>query len=70
MNCLPVENEEYQRLMEERAMEVFKARRETQLLGGRTSANAGNLLAPGTLGAAGNFGNFIVCVMCPRDEIL
>ena len=51
-------------------MEVFKARRETQLLGGRTSAHAGNLLAPGTIGAAGNFGNFIVCVVCIRGEML
>lgn len=60
INCLPVENEEYRQIMEERTKQALKPKRETKFLTGNVSAHGGNLLAPGTLGAAGNFENFIV----------
>ena len=60
LNCFPVENQEYRELMDERTRQAITAKRETQLLTGLASSHAGNLLAPGTLGAPGNFNNFIV----------
>ena len=60
LNCLPVETQEYRELMDQRTRQALTAKRETQLLPGLASSHAGNLLAPGTLGAPGNFNNFIV----------
>lgn len=64
INCLPIENEEYARIMTQRAKEAQAPKRETELITG-VGPNAGNLLAPGHLGAGGNFGNFIVrpCIL-------
>jgi len=59
LNCLPVETQEYRDLMDKRTRQAMTAKRETQLLPGLASSHAGNLLAPGTLGAPGNFNNFI-----------
>ncbi|KAI9868985.1 MAG: hypothetical protein M1813_002808 [Trichoglossum hirsutum] len=59
VNCLPVENEEYERLMQARTAESMKPKRETKFLEGNISVTGGNLLAPGTLGDAGNFQKFI-----------
>ncbi len=46
--------------MEERTKQALKPKRETRFLTGNVSSHGGNLLAPGTLGAPGNFGSFIV----------
>jgi len=59
INCLPVENEDYRRVMDERARQELKPKRETQMLTGRASAHAGNVLNPGTLGKPGTFASFI-----------
>ncbi|MCJ1288316.1 hypothetical protein MMC26_007671 [Xylographa opegraphella] len=59
LNCLPVETQEYRELMDQRTRQALTAKRETQLLPGLASSHAGNLLAPGTLGAPGSFNNFI-----------
>ncbi|KAI9809049.1 MAG: hypothetical protein M1825_002338 [Sarcosagium campestre] len=58
VNCVPIESEAYNRVMEERARQAAKPARETQLLPG-IGPNPGNLLAPGTLGTAGGFGSFV-----------
>lgn len=60
INCLPVENEEYRQVMDERTRQSMKPKRETKLMSGPVAAHAGNLLAPGTLGTPGNFETFIV----------
>ncbi len=60
INCLPVENAEYRRIMDRRAEQAMKPKRETKLLTGIISSHGGNLLAPGTLGSSGNFNTFIV----------
>ena len=60
INCLPVENEEYSIIMNERTKQAMKPKRETKLLTGHVFAHGGNLLAPGTLGPSGSFGTFIV----------
>ncbi|MCJ1396405.1 hypothetical protein MMC18_009295 [Xylographa bjoerkii] len=59
LNCLPVETQEYRDIMDEKTRQAMTAKRETQLLSGLASSHAGNLLAPGTLGAPGHFNNFI-----------
>jgi hypothetical protein len=46
--------------MAEITLKTTKPKRETQILKGVVSSHAGNLLAPGTLGAPGSFSNFIV----------
>ncbi|KAI9681197.1 MAG: hypothetical protein M1817_002479 [Caeruleum heppii] len=58
VTCLPVENEEYQGIMDAMARGSLKPKRETKFIEG-VGATAGNLLAPGTLGSTGNFGKFI-----------
>ena len=60
LNCLPVENAEYRRIMDRRTRQELKPKRETKLLTGVISSHGGNLLAPGTLGSSGNFDTFIV----------
>lgn len=60
INCLPVENAEYRRIMDRRTRQAVKPKRETKLLTGIISSHGGNLLAPGTLGSSGNFDTFIV----------
>jgi transcription initiation factor TFIIF subunit beta len=57
LNCLPVENEQYRHIMDERARAELKPKRETQYLGKGTAG--GNSLNPGTLGQSGSFDNFI-----------
>ena len=54
-NCLPVENEEYQRLAEERALESLKPKRETKFI----EKVPGKMLQPKTVAAADK-SNFIV----------
>ena len=61
VNCLPVENEEYRKIMDERAKQEMKPKRETQVLRGLPS-HAGNVLNSGASGSAG-FSNFIVGVL-------
>ncbi|EGE06650.1 transcription initiation factor IIF subunit beta [Trichophyton equinum CBS 127.97] len=53
-NCLPVENEEYQRLAEERALESLKPKRETKFI----EKVPGKMLQPKTVAAADK-SNFI-----------
>lgn len=65
INCLPVENAEYQRTMEQRTKQAIKPKRETKLLTGIVSGYGGNLLAPGTLGSSGSFDTFIVSLESP-----
>ena len=60
INCLPVENEGYSVIMNERTKQAMKPKRETKLLTGNVFSHGGNLLAPGTLGPPGSFGKFIV----------
>lgn len=60
INCLPVENDEYGMIMNERTKQAMKPKRETKLLTGNVFSHGGNLLAPGTLGPSGSFNNFIV----------
>lgn len=64
LNCLPVENAEYRRIMDRRAKQAMKPKRETKLLTGVISSHGGNLLAPGTLGSGGSFETFIVRPHC------
>lgn len=64
ISCLPVENAEYRLLMDRRAKQTMKPKRETKLLTGIVSSHGGNLLAPGTLGPSGNFDTFIVSLSC------
>lgn len=59
INCLPIENEEYTRIMAARNAKAAKPKREIKFLSD-IGANPGNLLAPGTLGSTGNFADFIV----------
>ncbi|MCJ1464069.1 hypothetical protein MMC07_002681 [Pseudocyphellaria aurata] len=59
INCLPVENGEYHHIMEQRAKETMKPKRETRFLTEAEAGHGGNLLVPGTLGQSGNFDKFI-----------
>ncbi|MCJ1479275.1 hypothetical protein MMC13_007960 [Lambiella insularis] len=56
ITCLPVENQEYRLLMDERTRQAITSKKETQFV---VDSDASNALAPGTLGASGNFDNFI-----------
>lgn len=69
VNCLPVENAEYRRVMDRRAKQAMKPKRETKLLTGVISSHGGNLLAPGTLGSGGSFDTFIVS-HCALSEMV
>lgn len=59
LSCLPVENAEYQRIMEERTRLAFQPRRETQFVGGVIAGAGGNVLNPGALGTVPDFKSFI-----------
>ena len=61
INCLPVENAEYARIMAQRNAEASKPKRETKFLGD-LGVHQANLLAPGTLGSNASFADFIVSV--------
>lgn len=61
ITCLPVENQEYRQLMDDRTRQAITSKKETQFV---VDSDASNALAPGTLGASGNFENFIV-----RDSV-
>ncbi|KAI9825968.1 MAG: hypothetical protein M1826_006859 [Phylliscum demangeonii] len=58
INCLPIENAEYARIMASRAAQAAKLLPETRFLKGLSSTRV-NLLAPGTLEASAGFGSFI-----------
>lgn len=60
INCLPVENEDYLIYKDILAKEAKNSRKETMFLTGNVGSLGGNVLAPGTYGALGNFGTFIV----------
>ena len=60
VSCLPVENDEYRRVMDERTLQEMKPQRRTGYVPESSSMQGGNVLAPGTLGTPGNFANFIV----------
>ena len=60
VNCLPVENDEYRQVMDQRTKQEMKPSRETQVLSGPASSHGGNVLYPGSLGTSGNFNDFIV----------
>ena len=68
LNCLPVENIEYQHIMEERTRLALKPKKETQLVSGGSAASGGNLLMPGTLGAPGDFKSFVNKAGPPRGK--
>lgn len=68
LNCLPVENLEYQNIMEERARLTFKPKKETQLVSGGSTATGGNLLMPGNLGAPDDFKSFVNKAGPPRGK--
>ena len=59
LNCQPVENAEYQRIMDERTREAFRNRKQTQLIDGVVAGGAGNILNPGALGSNVDFTSFI-----------
>ena len=70
VNCLPVENEEYRRVMDQRTRQEMKPLRETQMLSGPASSHGGNVLYPGALGSSGSFNNFIVSIAIRCKEVL
>ena len=57
INCQPVENEEYHRISNQRALLALRPRQKTQLLDNKVTTNN---LQPGTIGTAGNFANLVV----------
>ena len=59
LNCLPVENAQYQRYIAEKNRNLLKADRGTVIVSDLNSAS-GNLLAPGTSTALNKFTNFTV----------
>ncbi|KAI9746846.1 MAG: hypothetical protein M1815_004961 [Lichina confinis] len=67
INCLPVENAEYARIMAERNAEAAKPKRETKFLGD-LGVHQANLLAPGTLGSNASFADFIRTGAPPRAQ--
>ncbi|KAI9765705.1 MAG: hypothetical protein M1835_007329 [Candelina submexicana] len=68
LNCLPVENKEYRRVIEERTRQAMKPKPKTQFLDGDVQTHAGNVLEPGTIGMAGRFENFIKTTGKPRGR--
>ena len=68
LSCLPVENAEYQRIMEERTRLALRPRRETQFVGGVIAGGGGNILNPGTLGASADLKSFINKAGPPRGK--
>jgi hypothetical protein len=60
INCLPVENAEYHRIIDERTKQLLKPKATTQFIAGPISGHGGNMLAPGTLGKSGDFSSFTV----------
>ena len=63
INCLPVENDHFRQIMQERSKREFKPIRETMLLSGPASSHAGTVLNPSTAGPSGNLENFIVSIL-------
>ena len=59
LNCLPVENAEYQRIMEERTRLTLRPRKETHFMEGVVAGGGGSILNPGTLGANADLKSFI-----------
>lgn len=57
INCLPVENDEYKRITEQRSLLAHRPKQKIRVL---EDLPSGNLLNPGTMGVAGDFRNFIV----------
>ena len=62
INCLPVENDEYRQVMDKRAKQATKPKKETQIMPGHIPSNVNNVIIPGTLGTNGSFGTFIVWI--------
>ena len=60
LSCMPVENEEYRKVMEERARQEYKAPRQPKLLDVPVGVMVGNTMAPSTIGNPGSFNTFIV----------
>ncbi|KAL9130051.1 MAG: hypothetical protein Q9217_001655 [Psora testacea] len=58
INCLPVENDEYQRITDQRALLALRPKEKTKLLN-TIVPGGGSILNPGTTGSAGDFTNFI-----------
>ncbi|KAI9831896.1 MAG: hypothetical protein M1819_004618 [Sarea resinae] len=67
LNCIPVVNEEYQKIMDEWTLQKTKPKRETKFLGGHVGTHTGNLLPSGR-GRDGDFGGFIKTTGPPRGK--
>jgi transcription initiation factor TFIIF subunit beta len=64
VNCQPIENEEYRRVMAARTREAMRPKKQTGFIGGLgATMSGGNILAPGTLGGSGGFNSFIVSIL-------
>ena len=57
INCLPVENDEYHRITNQRALLALRPKPKTRVM---DDISSGNLLNPGTMGTTRDFSNFIV----------
>ncbi|MCJ1449134.1 MAG: hypothetical protein MMC23_009653 [Stictis urceolatum] len=66
VNCLPVENEQYRRIMDERTRSELKPKREIQFI--TAAAPGANSLNPGTLGNSGTFTSFIKPNLAQRGK--
>ncbi|KAL9101546.1 MAG: hypothetical protein Q9163_003201 [Psora crenata] len=58
INCLPVENDEYHRITNQRALLALRPKEKTKLLN-TVVPGGGSILNPGTTGRGGDFTNFI-----------
>ncbi|KAL9638716.1 MAG: hypothetical protein Q9164_001389, partial [Protoblastenia rupestris] len=58
INCLPVENDEYHRITDQRALLALRPKEKTKILN-TIVPGGGSILNPGTTGPGGDFTNFI-----------
>lgn len=69
INCLPVENQEHQRYMENVMFKALDSKPKLKISDNALAASGGNLLNPGVLGAAGNIGGFTVSHLAPSTFV-
>jgi len=69
INCLPVENAEYHRTMEERNRLANRSKKTIQVISSNNNGNRGSTLNPGQIGHSGDFKNFIVSPLLPHRPL-
>lgn len=64
VNCVPVENEESERIITARTVEAMQPKLHTKFINDDVSGIGNGFIQPGTVGASNAFGGFIVSSCC------